>query len=289
METQKISNSWRTTGIILVSIYVLASVLEYFLYTSDRKAGTLLTFIIISFFLAIKRFGVKDTIVFLVISFLVAWSSETTSVLTGFPFGHYHYTSGPKLGVVPLALGFGYFSPGVFSLLVASALLDKKDLSMKGPDLVLWPLIASFLITMWDLCYDPAPSTIAKGYIWEQGGAYFGVPVSNFLGWVFVAFIIFFLFALYLRRDKRPQADTVIEDKPFWILSIATYLCFAIQAISRALAAKNFEVVAEDGHKFWTGDIHGSLAVVSLFTIVFVSFYAVLRVLRSQRKQAERP
>ena len=284
METQKISNSWRITGIILVSLYAIASFIKFFFYPDEESIGrtaVFIIFILISFFLAIKRFGVKNTIVFLVISFGVAWGFETTSVLTGFPFGPYHYTRGPLLGVVPVPLGFGYFSPGVLAWLITSILLDKKDISMKGIDIFLLPFIGSFILTMWDLCYDPSGSTIMQVYIWEQGGVFFGVPVSNFLGWMFCSFILFFLFSLYLSRDKRPQSETVVEDKTFWILPIATYASLAIGYFGQALYAKNYEVVAVNGHKYWTGDIYGSLAVVSIFTVIFVSIYALVRVLRS--------
>ena len=292
METQKISNSWRITGIILVSLYAIASFIKFFFYPDEESIGrtaVFIIFILISFFLAIKRFGVKDTIVFLVISFGVAWGFETMSVLTGFPFGHYHYTRGPLLGIVPLPLGFGYFSPGVFVWMITSILLDKKDISMKGTDIVLLPFIAAFIQTMWDLCYDPVGSTITRGYVWEEGGVYFGVPVANFLGWIFCAFIMFFVFSLYLSRDKRPRAETTVEDRTFWILPIAAYAVFAIHYVGQALFAKNYEVVAENGHKYWTGDIYGALAVVSIFTVIFVSIYALVRVLRSQENRRLSP
>ena len=126
-------------------------------------------------------------------------------------------------------------------------------------------------------------------YIWEQGGVYFGVPVSNFLGWLFCSFILCFLFSLYLSRDKRPQSETVIEDKTFWILPIATYASCAIGYFGQALYAKNYEVVAVNGHKYWTGDIYGSLAVVSIFTVIFVSIYALVRVLRWQENRRLSP
>jgi uncharacterized membrane protein len=35
----------------------------------------------------------------------------------------------------------------------------------------------------WDLTIDPMMSTINGNWVWHDGGSYFGVPVSNFLGW----------------------------------------------------------------------------------------------------------
>jgi len=37
-------------------------------------------------------------------------------------------------------------------------------------------------------------------WVWTTPGAYFGVPISNFFGWLLVVFIFFQLFASYLSR-----------------------------------------------------------------------------------------
>jgi uncharacterized membrane protein len=44
--------------------------------------------------------------VFFFLTFVISWSYETSSMLTGFPFGHYVYTDklGPKLWLVPLLI-----------------------------------------------------------------------------------------------------------------------------------------------------------------------------------------
>src|SRR5260370_157397 len=60
-------------------------------------------------------------------------------------------------------------------------------------------LVASFVMVDWDFSLDPIASTINHAWIWTQGGGYFGVPISNFLGWSFTVWIFFQLFALYQR------------------------------------------------------------------------------------------
>src|SRR5258708_23385999 len=47
---------------------------------------------------------------------------------------------------------------------------------------------------------DPGGGAILDSWIWVRGGANFGVPVSNFLGWYLTVYVIYQLFALYLRR-----------------------------------------------------------------------------------------
>src|SRR5437588_2050626 len=64
------------------------------------------------------------------------------------------------------------------------------------------PLIGSAVMVMWDLTLDPTASTIQHLWIWEQGGGYFGVPLTNYLGWFFTVYVFSQLFALYSRLRK---------------------------------------------------------------------------------------
>jgi putative membrane protein len=59
-----------------------------------------------------RRLGWASMGTFFGIAFVVSWCLESLSIATGFPFGHYHYTSklGPKLGTVPLLIMPAYFS-----------------------------------------------------------------------------------------------------------------------------------------------------------------------------------
>jgi hypothetical protein len=59
----------------------------------------------------------------------------------------------------------------------------------------------------WDLTIDPMMSTINGSWVWHNGGSYFGVPVSNFLGWYLTVYVFFQCFALYARAFSS-EADT---------------------------------------------------------------------------------
>src|SRR5437763_9830993 len=71
------------------------------------------------------RYRWSGILAFLVICLVVSNILENTSILTGFPFGHYHYTSvlGPKLFLVPLVIappscGAGYLAWVLATLLI---------------------------------------------------------------------------------------------------------------------------------------------------------------------------
>src|SRR5258707_15424107 len=57
------------------------------------------------------RYGLRGIATFIVICLVVSNVLENTSILTGFPFGHYHYSDvlGPKLFLVPVLTGPAYF------------------------------------------------------------------------------------------------------------------------------------------------------------------------------------
>ena len=60
------------------------------------------------------RYGIGGIAVFLALCLGISNVMENIGVLTGFPFGHYHYTDvlGPKLFLVPLLIGPAYFGTG---------------------------------------------------------------------------------------------------------------------------------------------------------------------------------
>ena len=78
-------------------------------------------------------------------------------------------------------------------------------------------------MVMWDLCIDPASSTISGAWIWRDGGGYFGVPLVNFLGWYLCVFTIYLVFALYLRRTAEWTRAAHLGERATWALPAVMY------------------------------------------------------------------
>ncbi len=133
---------------------------------------------------------------------------ESSSIATGFPFGNYHYTEnlGPKLGTVPLLIRPAYFAMCYVSWSLAHIMLDKFDHRADALQRFAVPVIAAFIMVMWDLSMDPSRSTLSRAWIWHDGGSYFGVPFVNFMGWYFTVYLIFQILALVLQKQQ-PQRD----------------------------------------------------------------------------------
>ncbi len=94
----------------------------------------------------------SDMVAFAVICLVVSNVLENTSILTGFPFGHYHFTErlGPKLLAVPLVIGPAYIGMGYLSWMLARVILGTGDHRQRYSTFTL-PVLASFLMVAWNL------------------------------------------------------------------------------------------------------------------------------------------
>ena len=212
------------------------------------------------------RYGVRGILVFTGLCLAIGNLTENLSILTGFPFGHYHFTDvmGPKFFQVPVLLGLAYIGIGYLSWTLGLLIAGNVGGRLGGHRTVTVPLIAAFAMVAWDLSMDPIWSNIVHGWIWHSGGAYFGVPVSNFLGWYFTVYLIYQSFALYLRR--RP-ADVSPLPCRYWQLAVVLYgLCAAGNLL--VVAPPAVPVVTDASGAAWTvSGILGASALVSLFVM----------------------
>jgi putative membrane protein len=133
----------------------------------------------------------------------------------------------------------------------------------------------------WDLAQDPVWGTALHGWVWLDGGPWFGVPISNYLGWYGTVFCIYLLFAFYLRRKPaQPIRATQIHGKAailFYALSAAGNVCQVFgQPISDA-------VQDPTGQTWRVADITGASALVSIFVM---GAFAVLAWIRLAQQKA---
>jgi putative membrane protein len=130
--------------------------------------------------------GWKKTLIFVVVSCSLSLSSELIGTGTGWPFGNYAYTDflGTKvMGRVPYTIPFSWFYMG-FASYIMGAVIAKQ---LKVKNLAVWTsLLGATFLTVWDLVLDPAMASETlriKFWVWEEGGAYYGMPFKNLIGW----------------------------------------------------------------------------------------------------------
>ena len=283
------SNQGRASNILLwvfIVLYVLMGVARLLHNTDLQRVTPFISVAILMGFAivhGIRRYGWRHFMVFFILTFVISWSYETSSILTGFPFGHYVYADklGPKLWLVPLLIMPAYFSMGYIAWTIGHILLDRFDNQLVGAEVVLVPVLASFVMVMWDLCIDPASSTVTRAWIWRDGGGYFGVPFVNFLGWYLCVFTIYLVFAVYLRHSSEWTRETNLSERSTWTLPALMYAAVMLPRLIEPVAGDSVQVTSHDGHVWWTGDIHTASALVALFTMLFVTVLALVRVSRS--------
>ena len=247
--------------------------------------GSLLLLVSVAFALlhGAVHYRWSGMVTFIVICLVVSNILENTSILTGFPFGHYHYTDvlGPKLFLVPLVIGPAYFSTGYLAWVLSTVLIGDVRRESSAFTTFAVPFIASFLMVVWDLCFDPTSSTIRHAWIWEQGGGYFGVPLTNYLGWFFTVYVFFQLFALFLRFRKAGHGETQPLPRSYYAQAVMMYAVMGLSYVLAYLVGNSNTLVTDAAGVVWhTGSIAESAAIVSIYTMLFVAALATVKLLQ---------
>jgi putative membrane protein len=107
------------------------------------------------------------------------YAIEAIGVVTGLPYGSFYYgdaLGGRLLGLVPYLLPISY-APLVIGAVAASwndSLVNHR---------VFFIFRAALLLVLMDGVLDPGAAFLGF-WIWPEGGAYYGVPLSNYAGWL---------------------------------------------------------------------------------------------------------
>lgn len=186
-------------------------------------------FLAVFLFISIINMGKKRTLVFFAVTWVITFLCEFSSTRNGFPFGLYHYTQltkGQELFIsdVPFfdSLSFTFLLYSAFSMslfFTAPLKFEKCNLrvldtfELRQSKKVLFA--TTFFMMMIDVVIDPVALQGEKWflgniYYYDFPGYYFGVPLSNALGWAFVGFISFFT---YQQIEKRFLSDPVPQKR----------------------------------------------------------------------------
>jgi putative membrane protein len=107
---------------------------------------------------------------------LTGFAVEAAGVRFKLPFGEYAYTGvlRPQLLGVPAVMGLAWMSLVAFASDFAWRLRLKPWVAV---------VCAALLTTATDLVIDPLAANQLGYWRWARGGAYYGIPFSNFVGW----------------------------------------------------------------------------------------------------------
>ena len=267
----------------LVVINAVATIANTLGVTSIPIAPLLLVSVIFALVHGVMRYRWTGMAAFIVICLVVSNILENTSILTGFPFGHYHYTGalGPKLFLVPLLIGPAYFATGYLAWALSTVLIGEVRRGSSALTTFAVPFIASFLMVMGDLCFDPTASTVNQVWIWEQGGGYFGVPLTNYLGWFLTVYVFLQLFALFLRSRRAGDEQTQPVSRAYHAQAVVMYGMIGVPYLLAYLVGAGNTTVTDAAGVVWqTASISEARATVSIFTMIFVAVLSAVKLIQ---------
>lgn len=179
---------------------------------------------------ALTHLGGFRTLIFFLISGLTAGVAEHLAI-TYQPFGAYefHLRSQWSIGHLPVSvlLSWCFFIYIGYSVSNAGWRAWGLDQPVRHADpfgrLFLWVLSDIWLVTSVDLMIDPVQQ-FEKNWTWVEGGAFFGVPIGNFLGWMAVVGVASLSFRTweYFYPSKHPSSS-----RDWWI-PVGVYLLIAL-------------------------------------------------------------
>lgn len=166
-----------------------------------------------SFAALLVYLGVRRGVFVLAALGVFGYAVETTGVLTGLPYGEFFYgdaLGGKLFGVVP------YLLPASYAPLVLGAL---AACWRPGVSRVVLVFVSALLLTLMDGVLDPGAAALGF-WAWPEGGPYYGVPVSNFLGWLLSGALAAWLLVALGGWERAPEPgllDGALLGLSFWV------------------------------------------------------------------------
>lgn len=269
-KNQRIILSW-----VLIAIYAIVTIIRKILapdLLSVPVSTALITFVPLLFVFVhgSLSYRLRDLLIFAAVTLVVSNIFENMSVLTGFPFGNYVYTEniGPKLFHVPLLIGPAYVGTAYLAWTIARLIAAANDSRLIGHLNFTVPLLAALMMVAWDLTMDPTFSSVSRTWVWQEGGSYFGVPFSNFLGWLLTTYVFLQMFALYLKGCSKAQS---VENQPSRLSNLPAVLFYGLIGayyVVTAITTNTSETVTDPAGMVWRiQDIYEVAGLIALFTM----------------------
>ena len=152
---------------------------------------------------AAGKLGGRRALAVFAVAFTISLGAELLGTSTGYPFGNYSYTQqlGYRvLGLVPFNIPTSWYFMLYCPLAICGRLLTPADDARSKWK---WAVAAGFVLTAWDVSMDPAmvktthwlwhlqdPATQSTVERLVLGDIFYGMPLSNWLGWLLTGTIV---------------------------------------------------------------------------------------------------
>lgn len=202
----------------------------------------------------VPHVGWRRALTFTLAGYTIAFGSEWLSINTGFPYGWYYYidtTSCRELWIagVPFFDSLSYvflaYCSYATALFILSPLkawrwnlatLETRRIRRSFPAL----LLGGFLQTFLDIVIDPVALQgnrwfLGQIYGYREQGLHFGVPLSNYAGWLLTSFCLIAAFQLIDARRLDEKSAGLVRIPFHSLLGPFLYLSVLVFNIVMAL------------------------------------------------------
>ncbi|KXH76120.1 MAG: hypothetical protein AM326_07680 [Candidatus Thorarchaeota archaeon SMTZ-45] len=174
-----------------------------------------------SYYFLIRWIGVKWGLILIVFFGIFPIIVEAIGITTGLPYGEFYYSDwmGFKIfGLVPWSVAFA-FAPLIFgSLTISTKLIYDWRLHL---------VLSAVILVLVDMVLDPA-AVVLSIWVWLTPGPYYGIPITNYIGWFLTAFIASIILYYFLQRIKQIQIEIPIEVSSSLFISLSFWTGFSL-------------------------------------------------------------
>jgi putative membrane protein len=216
-------------------------------------------------------FGWRGALAMIVAAYALGFAAECTSIHTGFPFGWYDHTDvlGVKFAKVPLFIPIGFFAITYFAWMIARPIV--------GCSLLWTPVVTALIASAFDFSTDAIGATVHGYWIYRYPTGIFGVPLTNYLGWILTTWAIGLAFGLLASRfDRTSPGDRGYWAQPALFWAIAA-LQFPFSYYVQRYGADSAEVVTRGARSWMVADIYEGAVIVALLTMLPPALMALAR------------
>ncbi|WP_342527002.1 carotenoid biosynthesis protein [Chryseomicrobium sp. FSL W7-1435] len=213
---------WFAVGVVLVGFDLLPPWLEWANTVFLVLAGVMGIF----YFFAL--FSPKKAVTITLVIYLFSSFMEYLGSAYGILFGEYDYTDrfGAKIFDIPFTIGFAWLLVMSTTHAIAMRITQRPGIATV--------VLGSLAAVVMDLIIDPVAFKANEYWIWVEGGLYYDIPWTNFMGWFVVASILHAVIWLFQSDGSQQSSFNKWEKRIYFLYGMMIFM-FMVTAANAGL------------------------------------------------------
>ena len=205
------------TQSIAITCTLLMTVIGFYSYTARNEYFSVIPMLFLAFpaYFGLLKTNFYNGLALIVILSCYATAIEALSIQTSFPYGAFQYNTqlGYKIfDLVPWTVSFGWVPLVIGCFGLSSWIFNKRTHQL---------VAGVVLLVVSDLIIDPG-AVLMNFWTWTNPGIYYGIPFSNYLGWILSSVIGGIVFFWMLPKNENQNLPfysiySLALGNAFWI------------------------------------------------------------------------